>query len=89
MTNREFKRLRDRKDAQDIKEEFMKGKHTNLTGKQLEKICDEGLGHGGVAFGKKMTIEKMQEKKAKLEIKQKGNKKKILSLIEMIDNMFK
>lgn len=89
MKNRDFKRLRRRKDAQTIKEEFMKGKYGTLTPKQLETICNEGLGYGCIAFGKSMSIEKMLERRDKLEASRKGIKKKRESLMDKINKMFK
>lgn len=39
------------KDAQIIKNEYMLGKHSSLTDKQLEKVCElSGTGRGGAAF---------------------------------------
>lgn len=46
-----FSKLLKSKDAQTIKEEYMLGKHSALTDKQLEKICElSGTGRGGMAF---------------------------------------
>lgn len=46
-----FSRLLRKKDAQTIKEEYMLGKHSSLTDRQLEKVCERaGTGRGGIAF---------------------------------------
>ena len=46
-----FSRLLKKYDPQTIKEEYMLGKHSSLTDKQLEKICElSGTGRGGMAF---------------------------------------
>ena len=47
----QFSKLLKSKDAQKIKEEYMVGKHSDLTDKQLEKVCKKaGTGRGGIAF---------------------------------------
>lgn len=46
-----FNKLLKSKPAQTIKEEYMVGKHSSLTEKQLEKVCEKaGTGRGLVAF---------------------------------------
>lgn len=46
-----FSKLLKSKDAQKIKEEYMLGKHSDLTDRQLEKVCKKaGTGRGGIAF---------------------------------------
>ena len=89
MKNRDFKRLRNRKDAQVIKEDYMKGKYGTLTPKQLDTICDEGLGYGCIAFGKNMSVEAMLERRDKLEASRKGVRKKKETLMDKISKMFK
>lgn len=45
-----FSKLIKSKPAQQIKEEYMLGKHGTLTDKQLEKVCElSGTGRGGCA----------------------------------------
>ena len=51
MVVSKFNKLLKSKSAQTIKEEYMIGKHSSLTDKQLEKICERaGTGRGGIAF---------------------------------------
>lgn len=46
-----FSKLLKRKDPQEIKEEYMLGKHSSLTDKQLGIVCEKaGTGRGGIAF---------------------------------------
>ena len=46
-----FNKLLRTKGANKIKEEYMLGKHSTLTDKQLEKVCEKsGSGRGGIAF---------------------------------------
>ena len=71
MDTKRFKRLMKRKDAQTIKEEFMMGKHGNLTEHQLEKICRSSRGGGSISFGRKMTAQQMEDRKKELEEKAK------------------
>lgn len=88
MDTKRFKRLRKRKDAQTIKEEFMKGKHGNLTEHQLEIICRDSRGGGSIGFGRKMTAQQMEDKKKELEEKAKRDAmpvKKRKSFLERIN----
>ena len=51
MKNREFKKLIDRKGSNKVKEEYMLGKHSSLTDRQLRIVCEkDGTGRGAVAF---------------------------------------
>lgn len=46
-----FNKLLKKKSAQTIKEEYMLGKHSDLTDKQLGIVCEKaGTGRGLVAF---------------------------------------
>ena len=46
-----FSKLLKSKAAQTIKEEYMMGKHGDLTDRQLEKVCKKaGTGKGCIAF---------------------------------------
>ena len=92
MENREFKLLRRRKDAQTIKEEYMRGKYGSLTDAQLEKICKESRDGGSIGFGRKMTPEQMKDRKDKLEEKAKREAspvKKRKKFLERINFSFK
>lgn len=52
-----FSKLLKNKPAQEIKEEYMLGKHSSLTDKQLEKVCElSGTGRGGAAFKYKKKV---------------------------------
>ena len=64
MRNRDFKRLRSRKSDQEIKEEYMVGKYSSLTDRQLDIICEgSGTGRGGAAFKYKPKKKKEVEPK--------------------------
>ena len=64
MRNRDFKRLRGRKSDQEIKEEYMVGKYSSLTDRQLDIICEgSGTGRGGAAFKYKPKKKKEEESK--------------------------
>lgn len=46
-----FSKLLRSKPAQTIKEEYMLGKHSSLTDKQLSIVCEKaGTGRGGIGF---------------------------------------
>lgn len=46
-----FSKLLKIKEAQTIKEEYMMGKHSDLTDRQLGKVCEKAAtGRGGIAF---------------------------------------
>lgn len=45
-----FNKLLKSKGADKIKEEYMLGKHSSLTDKQLEKVCELGSHYGCCAF---------------------------------------
>jgi hypothetical protein len=51
-----FNELLKSKGADKIKEEYMLGKHSSLTNKQLEKVCRMGNGRGGCAFKYKKRV---------------------------------
>lgn len=51
MKTSKFSKLLKKKAAQTIKEEYMLGKHSSLTDRQLEKVCERArTGRGGIAF---------------------------------------
>lgn len=51
MKNSQFSKLLKSKDAQKIKEEYMLGKHSSLTERQVGIVCKKaGTGRGGIAF---------------------------------------
>ena len=53
----EFKKLLKEKEPQKVKEEYMLGQHSDLTERQLRKICElSGTGRGGCAFKYKKNI---------------------------------
>ena len=81
MRNKDFKKLNAKKDAQTIKEEYMAGKHTNLTGYQLKKVCKNSRDGGSVIVGRSMTQQEMHDRcdaltKAEQEAKQNKKPKK-------------
>ena len=55
-----FNKLLKNKPAQTIKEEYMLGKHSDLTDRQIGIVCKKaGTGRGGIAFkGKKKKVKK-------------------------------
>ena len=60
----QFSKLLKKKSPQQIKEEYMLGKHSDLTDKQLEKVCElSGTGRGLVAFKYKKKVEKESDDK--------------------------
>lgn len=62
MKVRLFSKLTKEKEPQDIISEYMLGKHSKLTDKQLQKIIDEKNknekynGHGAIAFNYKKRV---------------------------------
>lgn len=51
MTTSKFSNLLKNKDAQTIKEEYMLGKHSSLTDRQLGIVCEKAAsGRGSIAF---------------------------------------
>lgn len=78
MRNKEFKRLRERKSDQQIKEEYMVGKHSSLTGRQLGIICEgSGTGRGLVAFKYKPKKKKKKAPEEGFNISKSYQKKEI------------
>lgn len=70
MLAKDFKKLLEKKSADEIKHEYMLGKHSTLTDKQLGKVCELGSGHGGCAFkykGKK--VKENDDKNSKSTVK--------------------
>lgn len=63
MLAKDFKKLLEKKSADEIKHEYMLGKHNTLTDRQLGKICELGSGHGGCAFKYKKRGEKNDKTK--------------------------
>lgn len=72
MLAKDFKKLLEKKSADEIKYEYMLGKHSTLTDKQLGKVCELGSGHGGCAFKYKRKKVKDNDK-AKCERTTKRN----------------
>lgn len=54
MKTKDFKKLKETKKAEIILEEYMMGKHSKLTERQLQKIIDlkepKNQGHGAIYF---------------------------------------
>lgn len=60
----QFSKLLKKKSPQEIKEEYMIGKHSDLTDRQLKKVCElSGTGRGGCAFKYKKKVEKKLDDK--------------------------
>ena len=67
-----FKNLLKSKPAQIIKEEYMLGKHSKLTDRQLRIVCEKaGTGRGGCFFKYKPTKEQLERKEQIMERRKK------------------
>jgi hypothetical protein len=88
MRNKDFKKLNAKKDAQTIKEEYMAGKHTNLTDYQLKKICKNSRDGGSVRVGRSMTQQEMLDRYEKLQQEAQNTKPKKKNIFDKIAEYF-